>query len=40
VSQRGQLEALLNLLGHHPWPWDAALSLLIDSAVIAEEAAR
>jgi hypothetical protein len=37
VSQRGQLVALLDLLGR-PWPWDSGLSQLIDAAVLEEEA--
>jgi hypothetical protein len=38
MTTRGQIEALLDLLGR-PWPWDAAISLLIDGVVIDEDAA-
>jgi hypothetical protein len=36
VSRR-RIEALLDLLGR-PWPWDSGLSLLLDQAVLEEEA--
>jgi hypothetical protein len=37
VSRRGQVEALLDAIG---WAWSAALSLLLDMAVIEEERAQ
>jgi hypothetical protein len=33
---RAEVEAMLDALG---WPWSAALSLLLDAAVIEDEAA-
>ena len=40
MNTRGQIEALLDLLGR-PWRWSRAMSLLLDQAVVLEdEAAR
>jgi hypothetical protein len=36
VSRRAQLEALLDALG---WAWNAALSAMLDQAVIQDETA-
>jgi hypothetical protein len=36
VSRRGQVEALLDALG---WAWNAALSAMLDQAVVEEEGA-
>jgi hypothetical protein len=38
VNPRGRIETLLDLLGR-PWPWDGAMSLLLDQAVLDEEGA-